>query len=110
MTLGACGGTVKPLTREGLLALPPVIDLRTLARALGVSEPVVREMRRRGKLEEMGIRVLTCGAQYRIPVADVLRVLGINPDMAAGGASETPPANAAATLTQGNDYVQRTSA
>ena len=83
MTLGALGGAVKPLTRKELLELAdtsPVTNLPMLARALSVSEPVIREMRRRGQLEELGIRCLRLGAQYRIPVADILRVLGINPD------------------------------
>jgi excisionase family DNA binding protein len=61
-----------------LLALPPVTDLRTLARALGVSEPTIRERARRGELEVMGIRVLRLGAQYRIPSEDILRVLGVS--------------------------------
>jgi hypothetical protein len=77
MTLGALGGALKPLTREELLQLPPVIGLVTLGQAFGVTEPVIREMRRRGALEELGIRVLPFGAQYRIPTADVLRVLGL---------------------------------
>ena len=80
MTLGALGGAVKPLTRAELLALPPAIDLRTLARAFGVSEGVIRERQRQGELDRMGIRVLPFGAQYRIPTADVWRVLGIEPE------------------------------
>lgn len=84
MTLGALGGAVKPLTRAELLELAensPTTSLSMLGRALGVSEPVIREMRRRSQLEEMGIRVLHLGAQYRIPVADILVVLGIDPGM-----------------------------
>jgi hypothetical protein len=50
-----------------------------LGRAFGVSEPVIRERARRGELAEMGIRVLKFGAQYRVPVADILRILGIDP-------------------------------
>ena len=82
MTLGASGGRVQPLTRTEVLELAeqsPVTNLVMLGRALGVSEPVIREMRRRGQLEEMGVRVLRLGAQYRIPVADILKVLGIDP-------------------------------
>ena len=84
MTLGAQGGAIRPLTRKELLDLAetsPVTSLVMLGRALGVSEPVIREMRRRGQLEEMGIRVLRLGAQYRVPVADILAVLGINPEI-----------------------------
>jgi excisionase family DNA binding protein len=72
--------SVAPLSRTELLALPPVTDLRTLARALGVSEPTIRERARRGELEAMGIRVLRLGAQYRIPTEDILSALGMNRD------------------------------
>jgi hypothetical protein len=94
MTLGALGGTAKPLTRAEILALPPVITLVTLGRALGVSEPVIRERARRGEIERMGIRVLRLGAQYRIPTADVWQLLGLDPPgTAAGGTSpKAPPA------------------
>lgn len=66
-----------PLSRAELLALPPVINLVTLGKALGISEPVVRERVRRGEFEKLGIRVLRLGAQYRIPTADVLKLLGL---------------------------------
>ena len=67
----------QPLSRAELLALPPVINLATLGRALGLSEPVVRERARRDEFATLGIRVLQLGAQYRVPTADVLRFLGI---------------------------------
>ena len=67
----------QPLSRAELLALPPVINLATLGRALGLSEPVVRERARRDEFAALGIRVLQLGAQYRVPTADVLRFLGI---------------------------------
>jgi hypothetical protein len=70
---------VTPLSRAELLELPPVINLVTLGRALGVSEPVIRERARQGELARMGIRVLRLGAQYRIPTADVLTLLGLDP-------------------------------
>ena len=53
MTLGALGGAVKPLTRAELLELAetsPTTNLVMLGRALGVSEPVIRERARRGEL------------------------------------------------------------
>ena len=68
----------QPLTRAELLALPPVINLVTLGRALGLSEPVIRERARRDELAALGIRVLRLGAQYRVPTADVLRLLGVD--------------------------------
>jgi hypothetical protein len=94
VTLGASGGRVRPLTRKELLDLAetsPTVNLVTLGRALGVSEPVIREMRRRGQLEEMGIRVLQLGAQYRVPVADILAVLGIDLETATGGSAPPDP-------------------
>jgi hypothetical protein len=68
----------QPLSRAELLALPPVINLVTLGRALGLSEPTVRERARRNEFDALGIRVLRLGAQYRVPTADVLRFLGID--------------------------------
>jgi hypothetical protein len=108
VTLGALGGAVQPLTREELLALPPVINLPTLGQALGVSESVIRERARRGDLERMGIRVLRLGVQYRIPLADVLTVLGLDSDKATGGASPAPPVNAADPSPEGTTSDQRT--
>lgn len=104
MTLGAQGGAIKPLTRAELLALPPVINLVTLGRALGVSEPVIRERNRLGEIERMGIRVLRLGAQYRIPTEDVLAVLGIARDMETAGPAPPGPAGhrISTTLTKGH--------
>jgi hypothetical protein len=67
----------QPLTLAELLELPPVINLVTLGRALGLSEPVVRERARKNEFAALGIRVLHLGAQYRVPTADVLQFLGI---------------------------------
>ena len=108
MTLGALGGAIQPLTREELLALPPAINLPTLGQALGVSESVIRERTRRGEVEQMGIRVLRLGVQYRIVTADLWRVLGINPDKATGGASPAPPAIAADPSPEGTTRDQPT--
>jgi hypothetical protein len=68
----------QPLSKAELLELPPVINLATLGKALGLSEPVVRERARRNEFAALGIRVLQLGAQYRVPTADVLRFLGID--------------------------------
>ena len=93
MTLGALGGAVKPLTRAEVLELAetsPTTTLPMLGRALGVSEPVIRERARRGELAALGIRVLRLGAQWRVPVADILLVLGISPDAEAQPAAPPP--------------------
>jgi hypothetical protein len=75
------------LTREQILALPPVISLAQLAQVLGLSEPVVRASLRRGELERLGIRVNKLGAQWRAITSTVWDYLGISPD---GGGSTVP--------------------
>jgi len=95
MTLGASGGRVQPLTRGELLELArttPVTDLVTTGRAFGVSEPVIRAQARSGELEPMGVRVLRLGAQYRVPVADILAVLGIDLETETAGSAPPDPA------------------
>ena len=80
MTLGALGGAVKPLSRAEVIKLAetsPVTTLPMLGRALGVSEPVIRERARRGELDKLGIRVLRLGAQWRVITADIVTFLGI---------------------------------
>jgi hypothetical protein len=95
--------TRPPLTRAELLALPPVIDLPTLARALGVGEWGIRERARRGEPVASGVRVLRAGVQYRVPTEDVLRMLGITRDMDTAGPA--PPGPAARSVH--NDPRQR---
>ena len=97
VTLGALGGAVKPLTRAEVLELAeasPTTTLPMLGRALGVSEPVIRERARRGELDKLGIRCLRLGAQWRVITADIVTFLGITRDTEAGPA---PPDPAAAT-------------
>jgi excisionase family DNA binding protein len=62
------------LTRAELLALPVTVDVTTAARALGLGRSTAYELARRG---EFPCRVLRIGSSYRIPTADLLRVLGI---------------------------------
>jgi excisionase family DNA binding protein len=64
------------LTRAELLALPVTVDVTTAARALGLGRSTAYELARRG---EFPCRVLRIGSSYRIPTADLLRVLGIEP-------------------------------
>ena len=88
MTLGAQGGQVKPLTRKELLELAetsPTTNLVMLGRALGVSEPVIRERARRGELAALGIRVNRLGAQWRVITADILAYLGITRETGTAG-------------------------
>ncbi len=64
------------LTRGELLALPAVVDVTTAARALGLGRSTAYELARR---DEFPCRVIRVGSSYRIPTADLLRVLGIDP-------------------------------
>jgi len=65
------------LSRDEVLALPPVIGLPMLGKVLGLSEATVRERVRRGEVQAMGIRVVKLGAQWRVITADLLTVLGL---------------------------------
>ena len=63
------------MTLAELLALPLMVDVSTAARALGLSRSTAYELARRG---EFPCRVLHVGSCYRVPTAELLRVLGIN--------------------------------
>ena len=93
MTLGASGGRIRPLTRTQLLELAetsPTTNLVMLGRALGVSEPVIREQARRGELAALGIRVNRLGAQWRVITAGILAYLGITRDTETAGPVPSP--------------------
>jgi len=64
------------LTRAELLALPVTVDVPTAARALGLGRSTAYELARR---DEFPCRVLHVGSSYRIPTADLMRVLCIEP-------------------------------
>ena len=64
------------LTRAEILALPVVVDVSTAARALGLGRSTAYELARR---DEFPCRVIRVGSSYRIPTAELLRVLGIEP-------------------------------
>lgn len=65
------------LSRDELLALPAVVDLSTAARALGLGRSTVYELARSGQFP---CRVLRIRRSYRVPTADLLRLLGITDD------------------------------
>ena len=73
------------MTLAELLALPVVVDVTTAARALGLGRSTGYELARRG---ECPCRVLRVGSSYRVPTADLLRVLGLTP----GQRDQAPPA------------------
>jgi predicted DNA-binding transcriptional regulator AlpA len=67
--------TSKGMTLAELLALPLMVDVSTAARALGLSRSTGYELARCG---EFPCRVLHVGSSYRVPTAELLRVLGID--------------------------------
>lgn len=68
------------MAREELLALPASIDLVTAGRALGIGRTTSHALARRG---EFPVSVLRVGKNYRVPTAEVLRILCIEPQAAA---------------------------
>jgi len=69
-----------PLTISEALALPTVVDLLTAARALGLGRTTAYALARDGAFP---CRVVRVGAVYRVPTAELLAVLGLDP--ATGG-------------------------
>ena len=69
------------MSREEVLALGPTTDLVTLGRALGVSEPTIREAHRRGDLAKQGVRVVRAGRKLRVVTADLWALLGLNTNL-----------------------------
>jgi hypothetical protein len=74
--------TALPQLRRGLSeteirALGTVTDVETAGRAFGISRNVARDLARRGEFPCAVIRV---GRQYRVPVAGILRALGLDPE------------------------------
>jgi excisionase family DNA binding protein len=63
------------MTLAELLAMPVMVDVGTAARALGLGRSTGYELARRG---EFPCRVVHVGSSYRVPTAELLRVLGID--------------------------------
>jgi excisionase family DNA binding protein len=63
------------MTLAEILAMPLMVNVATAARALGLSRSTGYELARRG---EFPCRVLHVGSSYRVPTAELLRVLGID--------------------------------
>jgi excisionase family DNA binding protein len=75
------------LTRAELFALPVTVDVPTAARALGLGRSTAYELARQG---EFPCRVLRVGSSYRVPTADLMRVLGIEPPTPQEALAELP--------------------
>jgi excisionase family DNA binding protein len=71
------------LSREELLQLPAVVKLPVAARALGLGRNKAYELVHAGKFP---CTVLHLGNAYRVPTAELLRLLGITTQ------NETPTA------------------
>jgi hypothetical protein len=76
MNMHQTRGNHDGLTREEMLHLPATVDITTAARALGLGRSTGYELARRG---ECPCRVIHVGHTYRVPTAELLRVLGIEP-------------------------------
>jgi len=63
------------MTLAELLAMPVMVDIGTASRALGLGRSTGYELARRG---EFPCRVLHVGSSYRVPTAELLRILGID--------------------------------
>jgi Helix-turn-helix domain len=72
------------LSRAELLALPAVVDVTTAARGLGLGRYTAYDLARRG---EFPCRILHIGSSYRVPTAELLRVLGLDPAKQSRGPS-----------------------
>ncbi len=64
------------MSRAELLTLPAVVDVTTAAWALGLGRSTAYDLARRG---EFPCRILHIGSSYRVPTAELLRILGIDP-------------------------------
>lgn len=73
------------MTLAELLAMPVMVDIGTAARILGLGRSTGYELVRRG---EFPCRVLRVGSSYRVPTAELLRLLGIT----VGELTSLPPA------------------
>jgi predicted DNA-binding transcriptional regulator AlpA len=69
-----------PMTMEELIALPVAVDLRTAARALGITESRAYELARTG---EFPVPVKRYGREWRVSRASILRELDLDPLMVA---------------------------
>jgi excisionase family DNA binding protein len=67
---------METLKYTDLANLPSVVDVMTAARALGLSRTYAYDLAKRG---EFPCRVIRIGTAYRVPTADLLKLLGTSP-------------------------------
>lgn len=63
------------MPREELMQLPPVVDLETAGRALGIGRTKAYEL---AQHDEFPVKILKVGAGYRVITSDLHRVLGVD--------------------------------
>jgi predicted DNA-binding transcriptional regulator AlpA len=68
--------TTRAMTRAELLALPAALDLVTAGQVLGLGRSKAYEMAQNG---QWPTRLLRLGNAYRVPTAELLALLGIEP-------------------------------
>jgi hypothetical protein len=66
-------------TPEAIRALGPTTDVRTLGSIFGRHPNTAYAMRRQGRWEAIGIRIILVGARYQVAVQSILDVLGCTP-------------------------------
>ena len=69
--------SMRGMTVANSWRMPVVVDIATAASALGLGRSTGYELARR---DEFPCRVLRVGSSYRVPTAELLRLLGIDPD------------------------------
>ena len=68
---------VEPMTQAELRALPPLVDLMTAARALGMGRTTAYELARTGQWPTPILRV---GGRFKVPTAPMLTLLELSTD------------------------------
>jgi len=81
-----------PMTMEELIALPVAVDLRTAARALGITESRAYELARSG---EFPVPLRRYGREWRASRASILRELDLDPLMVVSDLIRVAPAASA---------------
>ncbi len=79
---------METLKLADLAGLPYVVDVETAARALGLSRTLAYELAKR---DEFPCRIIRVRTAYRIPTAELLRLLGMNDQVRAVHSTVHPP-------------------